>query len=107
MIWVRELTRFSRKVMEGERLVLMADRGVKVWSANDEYDLTRAAGRRHFRDDMVKAANESDTISERTIPGQTKAGPARPEQRDPSGLRSARGTFRSRPTGKPVTRAPR
>lgn len=71
-VWVRELTRFSRKIMEGERLVQMADRGVLVWSADDEYDLTRAAGRRHFRDDMVTAANESDTISERTTRGKEK-----------------------------------
>lgn len=67
---VYDLTRFSRKVIEGERLVLLADKGLVVWSVYGDYDLATADGRRHFRDDMVAAAGESDKISERTRRGK-------------------------------------
>ena len=52
-------------MIEGERLVLAADKGLAVWSLTGEYDLTTADGRRHFREDMVTAASESDKISGR------------------------------------------
>jgi DNA invertase Pin-like site-specific DNA recombinase len=68
-VWVYDLTRFSRKVLEGERLVELAARGLRVWSQSGEYDLTTADGRAHFREAMVAAARESDKISERTKRG--------------------------------------
>ncbi|MGI9002210.1 MAG: recombinase family protein [Pseudonocardia sp.] len=63
-VMVYDLTRFSRKIMEGERLVELAARGLRVWALAGEYDLTTADGRRHFREAMVAAAGESDKISE-------------------------------------------
>jgi len=59
---VYDLTRFSRKICEGERLVELAAKGIRVWSLSGEYDLTTADGRRHFREAMVAAAGESDKI---------------------------------------------
>jgi site-specific DNA recombinase len=52
-VWVYNITRFSRKVMEGERLVELAAMGIRVWSHAGEYDLTTADGRRHFRESMA------------------------------------------------------
>ena len=37
-----EVTRFSRKIIEGERLVEAAERGMRVWSLTGEYDLATA-----------------------------------------------------------------
>jgi DNA invertase Pin-like site-specific DNA recombinase len=71
-VMVLDLTRFSRKVMEGERLVELAARGVLVWSLSGTYDLTSADGRRHFREAMVAAAGESDKISERVKRGHLR-----------------------------------
>jgi site-specific DNA recombinase len=69
---VYDVTRFSRKVMEGERLVEAATSGARVWSLAGEYDLTTADGRRHFREAMVAAAAESDKISERVKRGKVR-----------------------------------
>lgn len=69
---VYDLSRFSRKMAEGERLVTCADAGQTVWSVFGEYNLGTADGRRHFRNDMVSAAGESDKISERVTRGKTK-----------------------------------
>jgi DNA invertase Pin-like site-specific DNA recombinase len=44
-----DVFRFSRKMMEGERLVEAAERGIRVWSLTGEYNLATADGRRHFR----------------------------------------------------------
>lgn len=71
-VWVLDVTRFSRKMMEGERLIELAARGIQVWSRSVEYDLMTADGRKHFRDAMVRAAGESDTISERTRDGKRR-----------------------------------
>jgi site-specific DNA recombinase len=67
-----DATRFSRKIGEGERLVEAAERGMRVWSLTGEYDLTTADGRRHFREDMVSAASESDKMSERIKHGKVR-----------------------------------
>ena len=67
-----DVTRFSRKIIEGERLVEAAERGMRVWSLTGEYDLTTADGRRHFREDMVSAASESDKMSERIKHGKVR-----------------------------------
>jgi Resolvase, N terminal domain len=66
-----DVTRFSRKIIEGE-LVEAAERGMRVWSLTDEYDLATADGRRHFREDMVSAASESDKMSERIKHGKVR-----------------------------------
>jgi DNA invertase Pin-like site-specific DNA recombinase len=71
-VWVLDLTRWTRKVMEGERLVQLAARGVRVMSNSGEYDLTTADGRKAFRDAIVTAASESDKISERTRRGKAR-----------------------------------
>ena len=67
-----DVTRFSRKIIEGERLVEAAERGMRVWSLTGEYDLATADGRRHFREDMVSAASESDKMSERIRHGKVR-----------------------------------
>ncbi|MCW6009829.1 recombinase family protein [Micromonospora sp. CPCC 205371] len=69
---VYDVTRFSRKIIEGERLVEAAANGARVWSLAGEYDLTTADGRRHFREAMVAAAGESDKISERVKRGKVR-----------------------------------
>src|SRR6266542_3813756 len=69
---VYDLTRFSRKIREGERLVELAARGLRVWALSGEYDLATADGRRHFRESMVAAAGESDKISERVKRGNLR-----------------------------------
>jgi DNA invertase Pin-like site-specific DNA recombinase len=69
---VYDLTRFSRKPREGERLVDLADRGLRVWALSGEYDLGTADGRKHFRDAMNAAAYESDKISERVKRGKLR-----------------------------------
>ncbi|MGH3615906.1 MAG: recombinase family protein [Pseudonocardia sp.] len=71
-VMVYDLTRVSRKIMEGERLVEWASRGLRVWALSGEYDLTTADGRRHFRESMVAAAGESDKISERVKRGKVR-----------------------------------
>src|SRR3954447_8548931 len=52
-VWVWEVTRFSRKVMDGERLLAAAQAGALVWSDDQTHNLTKAAGRRAFREAMV------------------------------------------------------
>ena len=37
-----DVSRFSRKMMEGERLVEAAERGIRVWSLTGEYNLATA-----------------------------------------------------------------
>lgn len=67
-----DVSRFSRKMMEGERLVEAAERGIRVWSLTGEYNLATADGRRHFREAMVAAAGESDKIAERVADGKVR-----------------------------------
>jgi hypothetical protein len=43
-VWVLDVTRFSRKPIEGERLIQAAVNGARVWSYSDEYDGRRAFG---------------------------------------------------------------
>jgi DNA invertase Pin-like site-specific DNA recombinase len=80
-----DATRFSRKILEGERLVEAAERGIRVWSLTGEYNLATADGRRHFREAMVAAAGESDKMSERIKHGKVRR--AR-KGRPPGGARS-------------------
>jgi DNA invertase Pin-like site-specific DNA recombinase len=69
-MWVYDLTRFSRKPIEGERLIEIAERGLVVLSGDSEYDLSIPEGKGHFRDAMTAAALESDKIQKRTKRGK-------------------------------------
>lgn len=71
-VWVYDLSRFTRKPIEGERLIEAAQKGLLVLSADSSYDLTTADGRKQFRDAMTAAAHESDKISQRTSRGKKK-----------------------------------
>jgi site-specific DNA recombinase len=71
-VWVLDATRFSRKPIEGERLIEVAANGAKVWSYSSEYDLTTADGRSAFRNAMNRAAEESDRNSERIQRGKLR-----------------------------------
>jgi DNA invertase Pin-like site-specific DNA recombinase len=73
-VWVLDLTRFTRKPAEGERLIEAAQSGVLVWSQSVDYNLLTADGRAAFRDAMNKAAHESDKISERSRRGKRRKG---------------------------------
>lgn len=71
-IWVYDLTRFTRKPHEGEPLLNLADRGFIIISEDGEYDLSRAEGRKRYRDALAQAAYESDKISERSRLGKRR-----------------------------------
>lgn len=67
-----DVSRFTRKPMEAEKLLELADRGVMVLSVVNTYDLTTAIGRKNFRDEANAAAYESDKIHERSVRGKKK-----------------------------------
>lgn len=72
---VFDLARFSRRPIEGERLIVAAERGLVVLDSEGEYDLLSASGRKHFRDQLAAAAYESDRLSTRVKRGKRlKAG---------------------------------
>ncbi|GFJ91063.1 recombinase family protein [Phytohabitans rumicis] len=105
-VWVLDLTRFSRKVREGERLVEAAQSGARVWSAAGEYNLQTADGRRHFREAMVAAAGESDKISERVKRGKVRRARKGKTPGVSAGTR-CRAMSRNQTGGNPATPAPR
>lgn len=67
---VFDMARFSRRPIEGERLILVAERGLVVLDSEGEYDLTTANGRKAFRDQLNAAAYESDRLSTRVKRGK-------------------------------------
>lgn len=67
---VFDLARFSRKPIDGERLIVLADQGILVLDSEGEYDLTSASGKKHFRDQLSSAAYESDRLSTRVRRGK-------------------------------------
>lgn len=67
---VFDLARFSRRPIEGERLIQAAERGLVILDSEHEYDLTTADGKAHFRDQMKMAAYESDRLSTRVRRGK-------------------------------------
>lgn len=71
IVW--DLARFSRRPIEGERLIAAAERGLMVLDSEDEYDLTSANGKKAFRDHMNGAAHESDRLSTRVKRGKRLA----------------------------------
>jgi DNA invertase Pin-like site-specific DNA recombinase len=92
---VFDMARFSRRPIEGERLIAAAERGLLVLDSENEYDLTTANGKKAFRDQMNGAAYESDRLSTRVKRGKkTKAlrgepnVSARPFGFEPDGVRT-------------------
>lgn len=71
IVW--DLARFSRRPIEGERLITAAERGLLVLDSEGEYDLTSASGKKAFRDQMSTAAYESDRLSSRVKRGKKLA----------------------------------
>jgi hypothetical protein len=71
-VWVYDVSRFTRKPNEGERLIQAAMNGKRVWSWAGEYDLTTADGRMAVRDATNKAAGKSDKTSERVKIGKRR-----------------------------------
>jgi DNA invertase Pin-like site-specific DNA recombinase len=67
---VFDMARFSRRPIEGERLILAAEQGLVVLDSEGEYDLTTANGRKAFRDQLNAAAYESDRLSTRVKRGK-------------------------------------
>lgn len=67
---VFDMARFSRRPIEGERLILAAESGLVVLDSEGEYDLTTANGRKAFRDQLNAAAYESDRLSTRIKRGK-------------------------------------
>lgn len=71
---VFDLARFSRRPMEGERLIEAAERGLIVLDSESSYDLRSPNGKKQFRDHLSGAAYESDRSSSRIARGKrTKA----------------------------------
>ncbi len=70
---VFDLARFSRRPIEGERLITAAESGLIVLDSEGEYDLTSASGKKAFRDQMSAAAYESDRLSTRVKRGKRLA----------------------------------
>jgi site-specific DNA recombinase len=67
---VFDLARFSRRPIEGERLITAAENGFLVLDSEGEYDLTSANGKKAFRDQVSGAAYESDRLSTRVKRGK-------------------------------------
>lgn len=67
---VFDLARFSRRPIEGERLIAAAENGLMVLDSEGEYDLMSASGRKAFRDQLSAAAYESDRLSTRVARGK-------------------------------------
>jgi site-specific DNA recombinase len=67
---VFDLARFSRRPIEGERLIALAERGLLVLDSEGEYDLTTPSGKKAFRDQLNSAAYESDRTSARSKRGK-------------------------------------
>lgn len=65
-----DLARFSRRPIEGERLIEVAERGLIIADSEATYDLTTGTGRKAFRDALSAAAFYSDEISSRTKRGK-------------------------------------
>jgi DNA invertase Pin-like site-specific DNA recombinase len=67
---VFDMERFSRRPIEGERLIAAAERGLLVLDSDAEFDLTTSSGKKSFRDAMTAAAYYSDRLHDRTARGK-------------------------------------
>jgi len=83
-VCVFDLERFSRKPIDGERLISCAERGRIVLDADSAMDLSTPSGKKNFRDAMNAAAYYSDRLSQRL----TREGNGK-EQRAVSGIPNA------------------
>jgi len=73
-VCVFDLSRFSRRPIEGERLIEIAESGLVVLDTEREFDLTSPDGKSSFRDQMKMAAYYSDRLSTTSRRGKrTKA----------------------------------
>lgn len=69
-VCVFDLSRFTRRPIEGERLIEAAESGLVVLDSEHEFDLTTADGKAAFRDQMKMAAYYSDRLSTTTRRGK-------------------------------------
>lgn len=69
---VFDMARFSRKPIDGERLIAAANKGMIILDSENAYDLNTANGRKTFRDHMNAAAYESDRLSTRVRRGKRR-----------------------------------
>ncbi|MGH3226817.1 MAG: recombinase family protein [Streptosporangiaceae bacterium] len=67
---VFDLERFSRRPVEGERLITAAERGLVVLDSDGEFDLATASGKKSFRDALNAAAYYSDRLHDRVTRGK-------------------------------------
>lgn len=67
---VFDLSRFSRRPIDGERLIKAAEKGLVVLDTEDAYDLTAPNGKKAFRDHLNAAAYYSDRLSTVTRRGK-------------------------------------
>ena len=67
---VFDMERFSRRPIEGERLIAAAERGLVVLDSDGEFGLATASGKKSFRDAMNAAAYYSDRLSDRVTRGK-------------------------------------
>jgi hypothetical protein len=80
---VYELSRFSRRPMEGERLIALAESGLAILDSESEYDLTQPNGKKAFRDHLNSAAYYSDDLSRKVRRGKLfKAMNGNPDDED-------------------------
>lgn len=86
-VCVFDLTRFSRRPIDGERLIEVAERGLVVLDSEHEFDLTTPDGKASFRDQMKMAAYYSDRLSTTTRRGKR----LRAMQGEPNGTHRAFG----------------
>jgi len=94
---VYELSRFSRRPIEGERLIEAAERGLLILDSESEYDLTGANGKKQFRDMLAGAAYYSDDLSRKVKRGKlAKALNGNPED---GGRHLDRAGWQDRPFG--------
>ena len=67
---VYDLSRFSRRPKDGERLIDAAERGLLILDSESEYDLTQPNGKKQFRDALNAAAYYSDDLQRKVKRGK-------------------------------------
>jgi site-specific DNA recombinase len=77
---VSDLSRYTRRPLDGERLIAAAERGLIVLDTENEFDLTTPDGKVAFRNQLAMAAYYSDRLSVTVRRGMRE----RAENGDPS-----------------------
>ena len=67
---VYDMSRFSRRPSEGERLIAAAERGLLILDSESEYDLCAPNGKKQFRDMLSAAAYYSDDLQRKVKRGK-------------------------------------